>query len=1257
MTRVIYFIVTATPYRIAINLLLYLAIISASLQLSSYLLDHNPEKVKHYLNQFFPYSVNFSSLSTQLNLAHLSFQIFDVKLKQKNDNEITEVSSVSFDIDIIRSIYTKSLVLKNLQIDKPKLNKKLLSSILSKIEKSPNDQVNFSLGKILHEIPPILLKTSSLKIKGAQITDKNILKKYKLPNFTNINLSIINSNWKHQLYLQAKIQSEKNQTEVPIRIYAELQGALNELKDWTGKFHIQLNKLSYRTLEQLINNFIEKKLFDTDYQIHKAKSELAIWGEFTDSDLNRIAGQVEFNDVVITNYKSSQEMSFEKIATNFSLFSSSSFLKKTKNNNSLRSRQQINLSLIEIKPKNQDTFLIPQFSLQIDHLQKLKKLSAYSTYFNTFGLQSILDFLIPQYSKQFASFNISSDINELFLQAQILPDRIKALNAYLKFEHYQQNHVNAIPTINNLAGEIWLENFQSSNNLQAAIRLNSLDTNFNFTKLFKNSIQLAQLKGLITLQQVDEQWSINLEKIQLSNPSLNLLLDGLILTQKDFTLPYSHIYGQFEQVDLGDASYYLPYSIMDENLYQWLFNAFHEGQVNFGNLLLRGYLTDFPFSQNEGLLDIVFDTQNVTLNYQDGWPKVENINAKVQFTETGFNLNANQAQVFQTKSKNVIVKLDNYILTDVMISSIFDTSIEDGVKFIEQTELMPLAILHQLKMFSPQDIPVNLSLKLKIPTNSKAIETKITAKIKDVSYFPDWLNKEQISKINGHLTLDNDVITDLNLKGIINDELLNIDLIHSNYADNHKLYYLRSNVDTNILEKLTFLPIELSNVWKQLDGKSNVDATLKVNSNEHKWALNLISKLEGVTSNLPYPLQKEKEQKKKIKIDIVNSDSNHKINIQFNQILNWCLFEENQNITQHFYMSLQQQNFSPAKCDAQDEDFSLTGYWFLHNFASWTDIISPFFKGESKIAQVTKINLDLDSLHLAKPNAKKNFWDKKNIVQETQILPYSMLLNGKIKNLFMGNENHGLFSIKSTIVNNKDITEEISIKGSVINGSIQNYIHNQGEKTETTSQLDLSLKDTGRFLKDIELYHNLSSAPMSLKGELIWPGAPWDFKLTNNTGKLSLTMQPGSLENVNPGAAQIIGVLNLNSLKQGFDKRYQEFDQNSFIFDKISGEIVFNKELMSIPKVDISSAIADIQSVGTINLVNLDLDNILTITPKVSSGLTYVGLILGGPTGAAVGWLGNKIFGNQFNKLNQFQYKVNGNVDNPVITEILREYK
>src|SRR5690606_17760444 len=79
---------------------------------------------------------------------------------------------------------------------------------------------------------------------------------------------------------------------------------------------------------------------------------------------------------------------------------------------------------------------------------------------------------------------------------------------------------------------------------------------------------------------------------------------------------------------------------------------------------------------------------------------------------------------------------------------------------------------------------------------------------------------------------------------------------------------------------------------------------------------------------------------------------------------------------------------------------------------------------------------------------------------------------------------------------------------------------------------------------------------------------------------------------------------------------------------------------------------ARVDAEGRIGLAARDLDQLVVVTPRVSSALPLVGGLAAGPLGAFAMFVTQRVLEREIDKLTRYRYSVSGSWDNPVVERL-----
>ena len=161
---------------------------------------------------------------------------------------------------------------------------------------------------------------------------------------------------------------------------------------------------------------------------------------------------------------------------------------------------------------------------------------------------------------------------------------------------------------------------------------------------------------------------------------------------------------------------------------------------------------------------------------------------------------------------------------------------------------------------------------------------------------------------------------------------------------------------------------------------------------------------------------------------------------------------------------------------------------------------------------------------------------------------------------------------------------------------------------------------------------------ITLRGS--WAGAPTDFAIERLTGVTHFLSSDGRLTQLEQGLTKrVFGLLTITSLPRRLLLDFGDVFKEGFGYERIEGSFALENGNAYTSDLYVESDIARFDVVGRTGLVHRDYDQIVTVTPKISSTLPLVPI-----------WLAQKIIDhNLFDKAFSYQYTIGGTWDEPDI--------
>jgi len=133
---------------------------------------------------------------------------------------------------------------------------------------------------------------------------------------------------------------------------------------------------------------------------------------------------------------------------------------------------------------------------------------------------------------------------------------------------------------------------------------------------------------------------------------------------------------------------------------------------------------------------------------------------------------------------------------------------------------------------------------------------------------------------------------------------------------------------------------------------------------------------------------------------------------------------------------------------------------------------------------------------------------------------------------------------------------------------------------------------------------------------------------------------------------RLFGLLNLGALQRRLTLDFTDLFKEGYSFDRIDGRFSIGDGEAQAEEVTIVGPAADLAITGRTGLLTQDYDQVVTVTPEISTTLPLAGALAGGPVVAAALLVAEQVMGKEVNKLIRYQYRVTGSWSDPQIERV-----
>ncbi len=883
----------------------------------------------------------------------------------------------------------------------------------------------------------------------------------------------------------------------------------------------------------------------------------------------------------------------------------------------------------------------------------------------------------------------AGDVHELRAQALMQDDQLQHYYLKARLAGLSTHAWQHLPALSGITGLL------EGNDKDGRLQLDSHRVSIGLPALFRQPLLLRQLGGDIEWQHFATLWHIQSAQLLAGNADVQTAT-RFSLDLPDEGKPFLDLQTNFSDGDITAVSRYLPAQIMPPGVVEWLDRAFLGGRMPRGVVLFHGRLADFPFDNHEGVFQVSVDVKNVGLDYGAAWPKIEDISAQVNFNGRGMDIDASSGRIFSAQLGPTHVSILDLHHGELQIDGSTQASNADLLHFLNAS---PLAAHYRDSLAGlTAGGESRLTLSLSLPLTPHDSVPLLLGRI-DFNGGTLAVPKLDLtlSDISGPLDFTAAGLFSTGLRANLFGKPATITAQTRDSGPNAGARLdLQSRMDIKTLA--TYQP---GAFWRLLEGTSSYNVSLLFAPQAAApTRLHIESALNGITVHLPAPLGKTAKETRALSIDMpLNGTVPGVIVSSYGDLLRGAFEPGNSSDQTALARGELRLGGSPAQLPEQ-AGLRITGELAAFDFDAWraalmngkaTDIalqapdtvrvvdvnILKFNAGSYTLnglhlmaerqPALWQVNVDSDALsggiqvpvkypdggpvvmtldHLKLAAGGHNDATSKPI--DPRRLPALQLVAKQFD--YHGTE-FGTLTLNATrspagMHVDKALVESPQLKASASGDWLV-------DKTTQISRfsIDVHAPQLGLLLGKFGYVGNIKDGETTAKIQADWPGSPAQFALERLQGSLHVDIKDGRFVDIEPGAGRVFGLLSINELQRRLRLDFSDLFKKGFTFDEISGDFTFKSGDAFTENTIIKGPAARLDISGRTGLVRRDYDQLITVTPHLTSSLPLAGAIANPGIGAAL-FLAQKLFQSQLDAITRYQYTVTGTWDKPLIERV-----
>ena len=828
---------------------------------------------------------------------------------------------------------------------------------------------------------------------------------------------------------------------------------------------------------------------------------------------------------------------------------------------------------------------------------------------------------------------------------------------------------------------------------------------FNWPEQFPQPVDLEILKATVYWKRSNDELLVATPDWEMKNRDAAVHGKVAWVQPADGSSPVLTLWSSVENGNVADTRNYFPRALIAPPALAWLDRAFVAGHLSKADVVLRGPIRHFPFRDGSGLFLARCALDRVTLDYGDGWPRVENLAARAEFRNEGLAMRLLSGRVGNVPVDSADARFADFKTGELEIHISAGGDAGDALAFLRATPLDASAehAFSAVEAKGSMQSKVELFLPFKDFVNRRVL---VHGHLDDVT-----LNRSgsavAAANINGDFDIDGAQVAHADIHGRVLGGTFQMQArAPRNRPLTRTQLEFHGTMSGDALRAALALPASLS-----IDGQTDWRATLRMAPEPNRErSLRVTSTLVGLEMKLPAPLDKPADTPMPSWFAVqwpaaggpqgqlalgsvlsgayaLESDANGihlahvaltfgsgESSVNDTQIFNvggsvarldlagWLKLNPHDKSAKPLSDYLRTASLQVAELDYlglafRDVSIKLSvAEGALHIAVGGPNVAGTIIV-PSASDSIEPWNLEFERLHFdaaadSEPQADA---DPNNHKQENASKlgdPHGIpAINFHAADLTWGERQFGDVQATLNKLDDGIGLNQLNVTSAHFNVSAKGEWRGKDagsgrvEGTLTSSDVQDTLKALG-YAEVIDA----RSGRMDF--DLSWVGAPTDEALSEATGHVQLALDKGQIVGLKPGAGRVLGLASVAALPRRLALDFSDLTDKGLAFDTVRADFDLREGSAYTDNVLVKGPAAEIGLIGRVGLKNKDYDQTAVVTGNLGSSPLPLAGFVGGPVLGAAVLLFTQVFKQPLKGLARGYYRITGSWDNPTVERI-----
>lgn len=813
-----------------------------------------------------------------------------------------------------------------------------------------------------------------------------------------------------------------------------------------------------------------------------------------------------------------------------------------------------------------------------------------------------------------------------------------------------------------------------------------------------------ELEGDLEWRRQRDAWKLNAPRFQwqLLSTRGNGRLE-LLLPDDAQRSPEINLNMQFSAADVTAAKPLMP-KRWGPDLINWLDRSIVSGRAQHAELTVTGRLADFPFDGTPGIFSLDIEARDVLLAFQPDWPPVEQLDALLSFRGNSLTIAGTKGVLGRNAIKTVVARFADFSSAMLTVDGTVEGEIAHFYEFLSRSPLRHTlaGLLRSTTAQGPAAVDVHLDIPL---DRASGTEARGLVSLNGVDLRHTSL-PEAVHNIQGKVSFGGKGVASQRLSGRLFEQPLVATLTPR--RDGSSLlsagFRFAPQLAAVAADKNPAAPPAAPGLsgfvpdWllRKMKGTSDWRAELVI-AGENDTPVRLTSDLAGMEISLPPPLGKTADQAIPLLLTVAEAPrAPLRVTVDYQDRFGADLHFARRGSSSTLTAGALRVGSGPL-IPAPSSGVVLGGALPELDLRRWADELSG--SGLEQIPLLRRADLNIgratwDTFSLGntryqwQPQARGGWlltltgaggagelhWNPQDRGLLTASLDQLALdyaeapatgaepvaaepvdpgqlprLDLEVRRLSLNQSEFGSLTLVTARTDLGQKIQTLKLAGGLATVDGAGEWRRRARQSSASLDFDLASGDIGALLRALGYAPTLEAKSAVAKGALRWAPAAGGIEWQQAQGTVSLNFSDGQLRAVKPGVGRVLGLFNFYALPRRLTLNFKDVLGSGLGFDRILGDFTVAGGDAITDNLQIAGPSLRMDVRGRIGLAARDYDQLVTVYPDVSAGVTLGALALGGPVIAVLALIAQELLNKPLDQVTQLSYRVTGSWDNPQV--------